>query len=165
MASKVIILHPGEQVVLPSSTVIDELILIGSISVSSTCNDLPVPTSQQCYAMQWGASVDAASNYTLEHSEAFVNYIKIGGVQYDIGIDPTDPGGTLTVAFMNVAAMAPGIFDFVSLTTTGLANRYDSTLLFKSVASIAAGIELNITGDSFPTNGLFVRPFESEDCP
>lgn len=165
MAVKTIIIHAGESVTLPVGTHIDAIIINGSASVTSTCGGLPTPENQVCYAMEWSASQNAASNYTLEAAEAFINYIVIGGVQYDINIEAIGGGGALTLAFMNIASLLPGIFDFVSLTEIPLANRYDLTLLFKSIPSVATEIEMNITGDGFPTNGLFVKPFESDECP
>lgn len=164
MAIKTIIIHPGESVTLPIGTKIDSLIINGSISVTSTCADLPTPTAQKCYKMEWSASANASPNYTLEHNEALIKYMNIGGVKYTIGLDPTDPGGVLTLAFMNIAAQLPGIFDFESLQTVGLANRSDSILLFRSIPSVADTIEVNMTGDGFPVNGLFIKPYESTDC-
>lgn len=160
MAKKTIIIHPGEQVVLPIGTTIDSLIINGSISVTSTCDDLPAPTAQQCYGMEWSVSEDGAP--TLDQAEATITYIKIGGVQYDINLLSISAG--LSLAFQNISTQIPGIFDLVSVVYVDLADRKDFTMLFRTIPSIASGIEMNMTGDGFPTNGLFLKPFESDNC-
>lgn len=160
MAAKTIIIHPGETVVIPSGTEITALILNGAISVTSTCNNLPDPTAQVCYAMEWSVGEDGQP--PLDQAEATITYIKIGGVQYSINLLATDAG--LGTAFANVSGQIPGAFDLVSLTYTDLSDRKDFTLLFRSIPDIAEAMELNMTGDGFPTNGLFIKPFESEDC-
>lgn len=160
MASKVIIIHPGETVVIPSGTEVTALILNGAISVTSTCDNLPAPTAQQCYAMEWSVGEDGQP--PLDQAEATITYIKIGGVQYDINMLTTD--ANLGFAFQNISLQIPGAFDFVSISYADLSDRKDFTLLFRSIPDIAEAIELNMTGDGFPTNGLFIKPFESEDC-
>lgn len=161
MASKVIVIHAGETVVVPSNMEITGLILDGAISVSSTCDNLPTPTAQQCYQADW--SVSEQTNGTLDEGEGAIQYIKIGGVQYDINLTSTNPG--LSTAFENISNQIPGVFDYVSLAYVDLANRKDFTLLFKSVPAIASGIEIWMTGDGFPVNGLFIKPYESNECP
>lgn len=160
MATKTIIIHPGEQITLPLGTKIDALIINGSISVTSTCSDLPTPEAQKCYQMDW--SVSESSNFTLDQGEGAIQYIKIGGVQYNINLTSIDPG--LSFAFENISNQIPGVFDYVSVAYVDLANRKDFTLLFRSIPTIATGIEIWMTGDGFPVNGLFIRPYESDNC-
>ena len=164
MASKVITIHAGETVVVPSGTEITALILNGAISVTSTCNNLPTPTAQQCYAMEWSVSENDTNNYTLENTDSVVNWIKIGGVQYNIGIQALGDAGNLELAFRNIGLMLPGVFDVIDMVTFPLAHRDDLRLFFKSIPAIASGIEMNITGDGFFNTGLIVRPYDSDDC-
>ena len=160
MASRTVIIHPGETVVLPSNIDITALILNGAISVSSTCANLPAPTAQVCYQMEW--SVSETDNTTMDEGEGTITYIMIGGVQYDINLLSTDAG--LGTAFLNIGAQIPGAFDVVSINYTDLSNRKDFTLVFRSIPDVAADIEMNMTGNGFPTAGLFVKPTESELC-
>lgn len=53
MALRTLILQPGECATLPSSTVVQSIVLDGAISVTSDCVGLPAPSGYICYSFTW----------------------------------------------------------------------------------------------------------------
>jgi hypothetical protein len=79
VTTKSLVLLPGECVVFPADVVIQAIIPTGSITVSSTCDDiLPAPSGYKCWQFRW--EYGSEGNF----SDAFMESITIGGVVYPL---------------------------------------------------------------------------------
>lgn len=78
MGQQVLVLHAGESAVIPANSTILSLIVSGGAEVSSTCDNLPEPTSYKCWVFQWEDIDDDAYN------DAFFTKIQIGTTDYSL---------------------------------------------------------------------------------
>ena len=78
MALRTIILAPGECATIPSTATVESIVIDGSISVSSECDNLPDPTTYQCWMFNWEESDDGALQ------DAYFESLTIGSNVYNV---------------------------------------------------------------------------------
>lgn len=79
MAIRTVILKGGQSTVLPSSAEILSVVINGSVTATSTCDNLPEPTAYKCWRFVW-QDVSADPNY----NDAYFTGIKIGDATYSV---------------------------------------------------------------------------------
>lgn len=76
-ATKTVTIKPGEKIILPDSAEIISLVVNGSIAVTSTCDNLPDPSSYQCWRFLWEDVSDDGA-----YDDAYFTSIEIAGTKY-----------------------------------------------------------------------------------
>lgn len=97
---KTLIMTDGECVIFPADIIIDAVVPTGNITVTSSCDILPDPTTYKCWQFKW--------EYTNEgnFSDAFFVAIKIDNIEYpfvDTGGNSWDNGGDFLAASIPVS--------------------------------------------------------------
>lgn len=78
MATKTLVLTPGECVIFPADIVISAVIPTGDITVSSTCSDiLPTPTGYKCWQFKW-----EGNSFGSDYIDAYFVSITINSIEY-----------------------------------------------------------------------------------
>ena len=169
MGLKTVVIHPGEKIILPSNTVIDSLILDGSITVTSTCDDLPDPTSYKCGYFWFVLDQDDNSKHSMDGTSTYYMSLKVANNTYDINrliiVGSNDNPGTLTsVAVLNTHVPDQVIFSFTNVdrelnTGPGLDHNQRVYLFFKVAENLFNDVELKVSNK----NSLqYYRPLEAE---
>jgi len=168
MATQSVVLKPGECVVIPAGATITSLILDGSISVSSSCDNLPDPTGYKCGVFYMNIDDDNNDNHPNDEDSTKFTTVKVGDTTYTLD-------GLLlnqSVAGLNVYlnGQTP-IFQFTyinrySIDDSGDNKRTAVFLYFKVAEQLYDGLELTITGNSgmaLPTTQIY-RPYAETTC-
>lgn len=82
MALKTIVLSPGDCSVLPADVTVVAVTTSGTITVTSSCGELPTPTAFKCWRFKWGED-----DWTGE-GDAYFTSVKIGGTTYTVNGAP-----------------------------------------------------------------------------
>jgi hypothetical protein len=119
MAKKTIVLKPGEKFILPKGSSVDALIIDGSISVESSCNDLPTPSSYKCGSFFIIVDNDNNGDHSMDEEATFYKSLSIGGIEYSM---PTriikssdDPGNLSLASDLNLFITDQITFKFLSV--------------------------------------------------
>lgn len=125
MALQSVVLKPGECVVLPAGATISSLILDGSISVTSSCNDLPDPSGYVCGLFYVIVDEDENEGHSMDEKHTYIDYVQVGNTQYPMGIkfitSGDNPGTTVTTSELNafIPSNEQPIFKFTNVTRDG----------------------------------------------
>lgn len=79
---KSITLTPGQCFILPVGAVVQSVVTEGAIDVTSTCGDLPAPTSYKCGVFYFFLDETADDDTAMEEEYVTYTQIKIGGTIY-----------------------------------------------------------------------------------
>lgn len=161
MATRTVVIHPGETIILPRDVSITELLLDGDISVESSCENLPEPSAYKCGYFAMVLDNDANSGSAEDESNTSYVSIKVGGTTYlmDTLIGTgTNPATATPVATLNLFITDHSLLEFMAVTQNNLSKRSDINLYFKAPEGVFDGIELKTV-----THGLFqyYKPLES----
>lgn len=132
--TKTIIIHPGETIILPKDTEIDSLILDGSIEVTSTCNNLPDPSSYKCGYFYFILDVDDNEGHSMEETITLYQSVTVGTNTYlinELVVSGENPGTLTPVSTLNVHVPDQVVFTFTAVTRTVLSKRQGINLFFK----------------------------------
>lgn len=165
MAKKAITIRPGETVVLPSGATIDALVLDGAIDVSSTCNNLPVPSSYKCGYFWITLDNDDNGTHSMDEESTAYKSITVGGTEYVIGtrvIATGDNAGTMTLApALNTYIPNQAIFKFLSNTRHEVDHRQDIWIHFRVPEYLWDTVVLTIDNRG---SIQYYLPYTAQDC-
>lgn len=168
MATQSVVIKPGETVILPAGAHITSLILDGSISVTSSCDNLPDPTGYKCGVFYMNIDDDANDNHPNDEESTKFTSIKVNDTTYTLdGLLLTQTPAGLNV-YMN--GQTP-IFEFKYINRYGIDDPGDNKrtavfVYFKVAEQFYDALELTITGNSgmaLPTTQIY-RPYAETTC-
>lgn len=149
-STRSITLGPGDSIILPQGVDITSLITDGSISISSTCNNLPQPTAYACGSFTIVIDVDNNDSHPMDEQNTYYQTLKVGNTSYDlsgilviaVGEDP----GTFTVAsVLNTRITDQALFTFTDISRTDLFDkRQYITLSFKAPLDLFPDLDLSL---------------------
>lgn len=158
MGLNVLILKPGETVLIPSSVDVQSIITEDGATLTTDCTDLPASEEYVCIRYNFAES-NAPDPAALE--DLTLNYITVGGTQYDLNLTVNN-ALDLQLAINN--SLGP-IFKVYSASgeTDAFNDRHEYALAVKVPASLKSSILFNMSGTGFPSgfNLLFV---DQSDC-
>lgn len=168
MAIQSVVLNPGDCVVLPAGATITSLILDGSITVTSSCADLPTPSNYKCGVFYMNIDDDDNSNHPNDEDSTSFTSIKFGDTTVSLGGLLKDQ----SIAGLNVylTGQTP-IFQFTyinryTINDPNVDKRDAVFVYFKVVEELYDGLELKITGNAgmiLPTTQIY-RPYAETTC-
>lgn len=134
MATKTVVIKPGEKIILPKDAVIEALVLDGSISVESTCDDLPDPVSYKCGYFFIIIDADNSGDHSMDMDTKY-NSLIVGDTTYTIdeyvaygdGNNPVP----MPVSVLNTHITDQAIFKFMALTANEVTSRTHLHIYFK----------------------------------
>lgn len=139
LSTKSITLGPGDCVILPRDAVITSVIINGAITASSSCNNLPTPTTYVCGVFYLFASVSSDDAGPLDEENTYYNSVTIGGTTYDIGekvLQGDNPGTLTDISVLNSYITDSGIFQFTGLALAALTDRQRIAVYFQVPADL-----------------------------
>lgn len=169
-------IKPGETKILKKNVKILSVINYGGVNYNSTCNDFSdKEEAAACYKLRWSTAREKGADGTSTPLyRMIINYMEILGTRYIINKDPEEEVGSLLTGMDTdkiqtylTTTIPQSLIKISDLTywAPGSGRRYEFTLYFQSIPSIAETIEMKLsetahTGydGSFVENGLFVKP-------
>lgn len=120
-----ITLHPGETIILPQGVTIVSVVTDGSISVTSSCNNLPPPTAYACATFTYVIDVDDNDSHPMDEQNTYYNTLKVGDTTFDLSgilvIGSGENPGTLTPSStVNAAITDPALVEILDIAQTDL---------------------------------------------
>lgn len=165
MAKRAITIRPGETVVLPAGATIDALVIDGAIDVSSSCNNLPIPSAYKCGYFFLTLDNDNNDTHSMDEFSTAYNSITVGGVEYVIGtkvIASGDNAGTKTLApALNTYVPNQAIFKFLSVTGHEQDHRQDVWVHFRVPEYLWDTVVLTVDNRG---SIQYYLPFAAQDC-
>lgn len=175
MSLSYISIKPGETKVLKKSAKIISAINYGNVNYVSTCMDFNTENAQ-CYKMRWSSARSGASTAAPLY-DIMLNYISILGVKYMLNINPEEEysisSDTNIVENLMRSIVPQSLMKINNITvwTGSGATRFEFTMLFQSIPSIADTIEMKISeiegsghDGSFVESGLYIKPITATGC-
>jgi len=162
MASKSVTLHPGETVILPAGTVITSMITDGSIEVTSTCGNLPTPTSYKCGYFYIIVDNDANSGSPMDESNTSYKGVTVGDVTFTMDtlvVTGTNPGTATPVATLNLYITDQALFKFMGVAQTNDSKKTRIYLYFRVPEDLFSSVYLNVMGQG---STMYFPPNETE---
>lgn len=111
MALKSITLGPGDCVTLPKDATISSIIINGSITPTSSCDNLPTPTTYACGVFYFFVDETGTDDSAMEEEHVLYNKITIGTTSYIIN-ELTDGA---TIGQLNAHVIDTGLFQFTAI--------------------------------------------------
>jgi hypothetical protein len=144
---KTAVLKPGECIILPEGATISSVILDGAASVTSTCGELPTPSTYKCGYFFIILDADDNAGHSMDMDTKYVS-IKVGGNTYLINEpilygDANSPTPT-SVATLNVHITDLVLFEFKAVTENEVTSRTHIHLYFKVPEILFDTVELKI---------------------
>jgi len=142
MALQSVVLKPGECVVLPAGATISSLILDGSISVTSSCNDLPDPSAYACGVFYIIIDEDENEGHSMDEKHTYIDYVQVGNTQYPFGTkiitSGDNPGTLITTSELNsfIPSNEQPIFKFTNVTRDGDPDKRQPIFLYFRVPEV-----------------------------
>ncbi len=149
---------------VPTDAVVVSIDRVLGATEDSDCLDLSNVEQKTCYQIEWASNEDTTPSDVLEHQDSNIDYIEVGGIQYSINQQPNlenDTDGALEAIIRGIVPQYLMTLDRIDTNTTG--NRFEDTLFFKAVPSIANSIVMKITGPGYGI-GLYIKPLQCDDC-
>lgn len=163
MSNRTIIIKPGEVFILPKGATVDSMIIDGSITVSSTCNNLPTPSSYKCGYFEFVCDVDSNEGHSMDEAHTIYQSLTVGGNTYVMNkeaIDGENPGSLVGVTDLNTFVTDQVLFSFTAINRLVLDKRQYIRLFFKTPDSLWDTVELQI--NNWETTSTY-KPIEW-DC-
>jgi len=161
MASKSVTLHPGETVILPAGTNITSIISDGSISVTSTCGNLPTPSSYVCGYFDIIVDNDNNSGSPMDESNTSLKGLKIGDTTFvmdHLVVTGTNPGTVTPADTLNLYITDQALFKFMGVSQTNYTKRSRVFLYFRAPEDLFSSIELEVIGQG---STMFYKPIST----
>jgi|LakMenEpi03Aug12_release.lakeMendotaPanAssembly.Ray.scaffolds.fasta_scaffold811327_2 hypothetical protein len=163
-----IVVTPGQTVVIPAGATITSLILDGSISVTSSCDNLPTPSAYKCGVFYMNIDDDANDNHPNDEDSTKFTSIKFGDTT--VTLDGLLLNQTVTGLNTYLAGQTP-IFQFTyinryTINDPGDDKRDAVFVYFKVAEALYDSLELTVTGNSgmtLPTTQIY-RPYAETTC-
>jgi len=159
---KSIVLGPGECVTLPEDAVITSIVVNGSITPSSTCDNLPEPEAYQCGFFSILVDNDDNPGSSMNEETTYYTSVTVGGNTYVINelvVQGENPGTATAIGTLNLHITDLPLFEFTAVTQTDLAKRSAVWLFFKTPESLFSEVELAVTNHG---NLQYHRPNDAE---
>lgn len=159
MGLNVLILKPGETVLIPSSVDVQSIITEDGATLTTDCTDLPASESYVCIRYNFSDS-SAPDPAALE--DATINYITVGGTQYDLNLTlGVDSIYDIRLAINN--SLGPIFKVYSGSSETSFDDRNEYALAVKVPASLKDSIIFNMSGTGYP-NGFNLLAVDHTDC-
>lgn len=149
MAFKSITIHPGEKIAFPSGTTISSVVTTGVINLSSSCDDLPSPTTYKCGYFYIVVDNDDNSGTPMDESNTSYVDLTVGSNVFTIGelvVQGTHPGVATTISTLNTHITDLGIFEFMGITQHDYTKRSVLNVFFKAPEDLFDTIRLQVIG-------------------
>lgn len=134
LSTKSVTLGPGDCVILPRGATILSVIANGAITATSSCDNLPTPTSYKCGVFYLFASVSSDDAGPLDEENTYYNAATIGGTTYTIGekvLQGDNPGTPTDISVLNTYITDTGLFQFMGIGLTALTDRQKIAIYFQ----------------------------------
>jgi len=143
---KSIVLGPGECVTLPEDAVITSIVVNGSITPSSTCDNLPEPEAYQCGFFFLILDADNNDGHSMDDGTTYVS-VTVGGNTYVINEPVTSGGDTpvpTAIGTLNLHITDLPLFEFTAITENEVTSRVHLHVYFKTPASLYDTVQLRV---------------------
>lgn len=165
-------IKPGETKVLKKGVKIVSVMNFGNVTYSAPCFPGLASEDAQCYKMMWGHSKEGS----VLDLDARINYIEVLGVKYNFTnleiyrevshgyINSTEYDTNRFTDLLTStlpASLIKGIDISIYIPSSSY-GRVEYTLKFQTVQSVAASMEMKITGRGF-LYGTYIRPVSCDD--
>lgn len=159
MATRTVTIKPGEKVILPLDAQIIDLVYDGSIAVTSTCNNLPPPSSYKCGYFIYVRD-DEGGEGPFDEGVSTIKSIKVGETTFTINEDATNPSANA----LNSHITDQALFEvtFVDTTTNDFSERKYIVVYFKTPEGIFDDCEMVIDERG---NGLILMTLKPVEYP
>jgi hypothetical protein len=139
MATRTVTIKPGEKVILPLDAQITGLVIDGAISVSSTCNNLPVPSAYKCGYFIYVRDDEGGAG-PFDEGVSIIATIKVGETTFTINEDATNP----SAAALNSHITDQALFEVmhVDTTTNDFSERKYIVVYFKTPEQVFDTLEM-----------------------
>lgn len=161
MASKSVTLHPGETVILPAGTTITSIITDGSISVTSSCGNLPTPSSYVCGYFYIVVDNDANSGSPMDESNTSLKGLYVGDTIFTMDhlvVTGTNPGTVTPAATLNLYITDQALFKFMGVSQTNDSKKSRVYLYFRVPEDLFSSLELEVIGQG---STMFYKPIST----
>lgn len=163
-----IVVTPGQTVVIPAGATITSLILDGSISVTSSCDNLPTPSAYKCGVFYMNIDDDANDNHPNDENSTKYTTIKFGDTT--VSLDGLLLSQTVSGLNGYLSGQTP-IFQFTYINRYVIDDPGDNKreavfVYFKVAEELYDGLELTVTANSgmtLPTTQVY-RPYAETTC-
>lgn len=143
------IIKPGERIILPQDAVIQSLVIDGSIDVTSSCDNLPTPSSYRCGYFHLMLDNDNNDGHPMDERETYYLSLKVGNNLYNINrkvISVGDNPGTMnSPAVLNTHVPDQSLFSFTRIQGDQVGHRQAIYVYFKTIDSLFSTVELALT--------------------
>lgn len=160
---KTAVLAPGECIILPQGAVVQAVILDGAASVTSTCGDLPAPSSYKCGYFYFICDVDDNDGHSMDEDYTYYTSVKVGGTTYILNekvLNGDNPGTLTSIGTLNLHITNLALFQFTGITRNVLSKRQGINLFFKVPEPLFNELELKVDNRG---STQYYRPIEI-DC-
>lgn len=162
------IIKPGETFILPQGATVTALVLDGAISVDSSCNNLPDPSSYKCGMFQLVADNDDNDAHPMDEEHLRLMYLYVAGTTYNLGgihVLVGDNPGSINADHVTLNTFVPdqALFSFTNVTRdTSPDKRQYIYIYFKVVETLYDEVSMQIENwESL----MYVKPDEADiDC-
>jgi hypothetical protein len=149
MALRTIVIKPGEKIIVPYGTRIQSLVNDGSITVTSTCDNLPTPGSYRCGMFYVILDSDANTGHSMDETLTYFVNLKVGSNIYEVNrkfiASGDDPGSPNLAPIYNTHVPDQALFRFTQvLRDTGPDKRQGIYLYFKAVGGVWDTLEMKV---------------------
>jgi hypothetical protein len=165
MSKRVLIINPGEKVILPKDTIIEAIVIDGSISVESSCDNLPTPSTFKCGYFTFTLDADDNPDHPWDMNTQYSKLI-VGDTQYDLSVRVGEGDNNHPVLnpadFLN-QRVPSGLIEFLAIDHTDKDQRYEIDVKFKipEILFDQIQLEMNERGEG---RYYYLKPLEM-DCP
>lgn len=153
----------GGSMVLPAGAILVAADSTSTVNVSSECDSIDEQIDDMevfgCYTFNYASDNDDNNNHPVDETTLTIVSVTIAGTEYTVNAPGYDSSADIKTALQ--AAVPQTIFKVVSVIREDLSKRVLFTVNFKTAPSIAATMEMKLTGTGYET-GLYVKPIETE---
>lgn len=151
-STQTLVITPGQTAVIPAGATITSLILDGSISVTSSCDNLPEPSNYACGVFYIIIDEDENEGHSMDEKHTVIDSLTVGNKQFAFGtkiiVDGDNPGTLITTAQLNafIPSSDQPLFKFTNVTRdSGPDKRQPIYLYFKVPEDLIDTVEMKVS--------------------
>lgn len=149
MPTRTVTIRPGERIILPTDAQITSVVTEGDITVVSTCNNLPDPSSYACGTFVLTIDKDTNDSHPMDEQNTYFDTLFIGDTVIPIGVlviaSGEDPGTLQSITTLNSFIDDSALFQFTSIVRTDTFDkRQYITVTFEAPEDLFDNIEMKV---------------------
>lgn len=163
MGVNVLVLKPGESVLIPSNVTVQSIVLEDGATMSSTCSE-SIPTDEYVCVAFWFSDSHATGENDATLETLTIESIEIAGTVYNINLGVSNAVDVDDIILYINNIMGP-VFVVYGVANEDFTERTDFVINARVPSLLLADLKFKITGTGFSSGGgAYVIPVDIEDC-